>query len=95
MIEILIFHLHFLAGLFAFTKYWQNSGIKEAVLATSVVALVFVVGWSIAGTIATLIYPETLTSIYFNKDTFGLILLIIPESIFFYLFFIKSEKVKN
>jgi len=93
MFELFIFHLHLLAGLFAFTKYWQKNGLKEGFLAVAVVALVFIVGWSISGTLANLIYPEDIINTpYFTKDAFGLLLLIIPEAIFFYYFFIKDNK---
>jgi len=92
MFELLIFHLHLLAGLFVFTKYWQKNGLRYGFLAVAVVALVFIVGWSIASTIANLIYPDDLiNSPYFTKDSFGLLLLVIPEAIFFYYFFIKDN----
>jgi len=91
MIEIFIFHLHIMAGLFAFTKYWQKIGLKEGFLALGVIALMFVVGWTIAGTVANIIYPDDFNSIYFTKDTLGLVLLFIPEFFFFYYFFIKDE----
>ena len=95
MFELFIFHLHLLAGLFAFTKYWQKNGLKYGFLAISVVALVFIVGWSISGMIANLIFPENIiNSPYFTKNTFGLLLLIIPETVFFYHFFIKDSTVK-
>jgi len=92
MFELFIFHLHLLAGLFAFTKYWQKNGLRDGLLAVAVVALFFIVGWSIAGTLANLIYPANLINTSFlTKEAFGLLLLLIPESIFFYLFFIKDS----
>lgn len=91
MIELFIFHLHLMGGLFAFTKCWQKIGLKEGFLSLGVIALVFVVGWTIAGTLANLIYPENFHSIYFTEDTLGLVLLFIPEVFFFYHFFIKDE----
>ncbi|MPN33830.1 hypothetical protein SDC9_181322 [bioreactor metagenome] len=95
MIELIIFHLHLLAGLYAFTKYWQQNGLKDAILALSVVALVFIVGWSIAGTIADVIYSESWKNPYFTKDALGLVILVIPESFFFYHFFVKDVPVEN
>ncbi len=92
MIELIIFHLHILAALYVFTKNWQNIGIKDAFLAVSVVALVFIVGWSISQTIADLIFPASWHSKHFNADTFALSCFIIPEILFFYLFFVKDNR---
>jgi hypothetical protein len=91
MIELIIFHLHIVAALYAFTKFWQKKGVTDGLLAVGVVALVFVIGWSIAGTIANLIYPDAYNSMYFSQDTLGLIILAIPESIFFYHFFVRDN----
>lgn len=59
MIELFIFHLHILVGLYAFTKYWQQHSLKDGFLAAGVVFLVFIVGWSIMSTFADAIYPDT------------------------------------
>ena len=91
MIELLIFHLHLLVGLYAFTRYWQNHSLRDGFLALGVVFLVFVIGWSIMGTIADIIYIDAFENDYFTKDTLGLTLLVIPESFFFYHFFIKKS----
>jgi hypothetical protein len=90
MIELFIFHLHFLVGLYAFTKYWQKHSVRDGFLALGVVFFVFIVGWSIMGTLASVIYPDSWHSLYFSADTLGLVLLAIPESFFFYHFFIKE-----
>jgi hypothetical protein len=90
MIELLIFHLHLLVGLYAFTKYWQTHRIRDGFLAVGVVFLVFVMGWSIMGTIADVIYPDSFKNDYLTQDTLELILLVIPEGVFFYYFFIKK-----
>ncbi len=90
MIEILIFQIHIIAILYAFTKNWQNGGFKEGLLAVLVLGLIFIIGWALTSAISILIYPENLKSIWFTQDTLSLILLIIPESIFYYYFYIKS-----
>jgi hypothetical protein len=97
MIEILVFHLHIVGALYAFTKNWQRSNIKEALLAVVIIGLIFTIGWALTSPIANLIMPDSWQSIYFTKDSLSLILLFIPESIFFYLFFMKdrSEATEN
>ena len=91
MIELCIFHAHILAAVYAFTKRWQQAGTKEGILAVALIGLVFVIGWSITSPLANLILPNTWRSIWFNSDTLGLIILFIPEWIFFRLFFLKND----
>jgi hypothetical protein len=91
MIELLIFHLHIIGVLYAFTKNWQTRGIKDGLLAIAIIGLMFAIGWALTGTLAYQIYPSSWDSIYFNYDTLSLVLLLIPESIFFYHFFIKDR----
>lgn len=91
MIEILIFYFHILAWVYAFTKVWQEKGTKFALLTFAVLAFVFVVLWTITSPLARWIYPEKPISPYFTADTLSLILLIIPESIFYYFYFLKSK----
>ena len=92
MIELFIFHLHLLVGLHAFTKNWQKGSVIDGFLAFGVVFLTFIIGWSIIGTVVNLLFPESWNSIYFTSDTLGLILLTIPEGIFFYHFFFKDSR---
>ncbi len=96
MIEILIFHIHIIAILYAFTKNWQKTSIKDGFLAIGIILLMFSIGWAMTSTIASLIMPSKWNTIFFNKDTLSLILLLIPESIFYYHFFIKDRiKLKD
>lgn len=91
MIELLIFHLHIIAALYAFTMHWQKHSIKEAILGVATIGLFFTIGWALTGTIAYAIYPQSWNSIYFNSDTLGLVMLLVPESIFYYYFFLKDK----
>lgn len=91
MIDILIFHLHILGGIYAFTLNWQKEGLKHGLLGLSIVGLVFAIGWALTGTLAHAIMPYEWESAYFTRDTFSLILLMIIEIIFFYQFFIKNK----
>jgi len=91
MIEIFIFHLHILAALYAFTKNWQKRRLRDAILSVMILGLIFSIGWALTQPIAQMLMPGSFKSIYFTKDTLSLILLVIPESIFFYLFFVKDR----
>jgi hypothetical protein len=91
MIEVLIFYLHIVGALYAFTKNWQRGSIKEGTFAILIIGLFFCIGWALTGTIARAIFPESWNSIYFTSDTFSLLLLLIPEIFFFYVFFYKDK----
>lgn len=91
MIELLIFHLHIVGALYAFTKNWQSRRLRDGVLAVIIIGLFFTIGWALTSPIARLIMNPNLESIYFTRDTLSLVLLVIPESIFFYFFFFKDR----
>ncbi|MFP4527316.1 MAG: hypothetical protein ACLFQX_02095 [Candidatus Kapaibacterium sp.] len=78
--------------MYAFTKNWQRRGIKDGLLAIAIIGLMFAIGLALTGTLANVIYPDSWNSIYFNDDTLSLVLLLIPESIFFYHFFMKDKE---
>jgi len=92
MIEILIFHFHICGALYAFTKNMRNRSLKEGFLALAVLALIFAVGWAITNPISSMIWPNSWSTIWFNRDTLSLVLLVIPESFFFYKFFVKDKE---
>ncbi|MEJ5286176.1 MAG: hypothetical protein CH6_4485 [Candidatus Kapaibacterium sp.] len=91
MIEIVIFYFHIVAWIYAFTKVWQEKGTKTALLSFAVLAFVFIVLWTLTSPLARLIYPSKPISPYFTADTLSLILLVIPESIFYYFYFFKAK----
>ncbi|MFH1049888.1 MAG: hypothetical protein V1779_03035 [bacterium] len=91
MIEIFIFHLHIVGALYAFTKNWQTGGLKSGILALLIIGLIFTIGWALTNPVAWLIMPDKWASIWFSQDTLSLVLLLIPETIFFYIFFVKDK----
>ena len=91
MIELLIFHLHIAGAIYAFTKSWQEESLKSGILAVLLIGLMFAIGWALTGTIARLIMPESLNTIYFTQDSLSLLLLLIPEYFFFKIYFLKSN----
>ena len=91
MIELLIFHLHICASLYAFTKNWQNRGLKEGFLAVMTIGLIFSIGWALTGFIANIIMPAKFNTRFFTKDTLSLLLLLIPEFFFFKYFFLRDR----
>lgn len=95
MIEVLIFHLHIVGALYAFTMRWQEDHLKEGVLAIALIGLVFAVGWAITGTVAHLITPDGGFTPWFTADTLSLVLLFIPEAFLFRAFFLHRARIDN
>lgn len=92
MIDLLIYQLHIVAVLYAFTKKWQTEGLKGGFLAVGLCALVFIIGWSLTGTIARLIMPgASEPGDLITSDTVSLLLLLVPETLFFRMFFIADR----
>ena len=85
MITLFIFYIHVVAAVVIYTKRWQEENWKEGLLAVGFLALIFSVGWSISTFILKLLMEEKGFGIWFDRDAASLTLLLILESIFFYL----------
>jgi hypothetical protein len=90
MIELLIFELHIVGALYAFTKNWLKGTIKDGLLALGIIGLIFTIGWALTGPIAGMLMPDKWNSVYFTTDTLSLVILLIPEMLFFYFYFVKD-----
>jgi hypothetical protein len=95
MIDILIYHLHVVGVLYAFTLRWQKEGIKSGMLAVATCGLVVTILWAITGPIARAVLPESRPEDFFTADTLSLVLLLIPEYMFFRAFFLRSQNVEK
>jgi hypothetical protein len=96
MLDLLIYHLHIVGALYAFTKRWQEEGIKGGLLALAICALAFTILWSLTGPVARMIMPQTAApDAWFTTDTLSLCLLMIPEGLFFWFFFYKGSGGSN
>ena len=92
MITALIFTLHLVFTLVIFTKKWQEEGLSTAFVNVTLIAILFTVGWSIAGMFAKLVMEPKGFGVQFDRDTFSLTLLSIGE-IFFYRLYYREKPV--
>lgn len=95
MIQLLIYHLHIIGALYAFTKNWQGRGLKDAFLSVMIIGLLFAIGWALTGTLAYTLVPWSWNDTEFNRDTISLLMLLIPEIFFFYFYIIKDKPEKD
>jgi len=87
MITAVIFTLHLVFTLIIFTKKWQEEGLSTGFVNIALIAVLFTVGWSIAGMFAKLVMEPKGFGVQFDRDTFSLTLLSIGEFIFYRLYY--------
>ncbi len=90
MIPLLVFYLHVVALAAAFTRQWQEEGMSGGVLAASLVALIFFVGWGMTSFVLKLVMAKEGLGPAFDRDAASLALLTVCEGVIYY-FYLKSE----
>jgi hypothetical protein len=83
MIPLLVFYLHTVAVVWAFTKRWQEAGVKEGILAVAFIALIFSVGWTLATLFLQAVAPPTGLGPGLNRDALSLVLVTLAEVVFY------------
>jgi hypothetical protein len=92
MITALIFSAHFIFALVIFTKKWQDESLSAGFLNLTLIAILFTVGWTLAGMIAKLFMEPKGLGIQFDRNTFSLTILSIAEY-FFYRFYYNEDSI--
>jgi hypothetical protein len=85
VITLLIFYIHVVAAVTIFTKRWQEADWKEGLLGVVFVVLIFSIGWSISAFIMKWFVSEKGFAVWLDRDTLALLLLLVLESVFFYV----------
>ena len=90
MIDLLIYHLHLVAFLYAFTMRWQREGLAGGFLALALCGLAFTIVWALMGPLARLLMPGAVVpGDLFTSDTLSLVLTMIIEVPFFFVIFFR------
>lgn len=87
MIAIFLFYIHFIFGLYVFTKRWQEEGLGAAILILIFIGIIFSVGWTISYLIASLIFSPEGFGKFYNRDTISLTIVTIFEYFFYKTYF--------
>jgi hypothetical protein len=87
MINAFIFFAHLIFILVVFTKKWQDDNLTSAFLNMGMIALLFIVGWSVSDIIATWVMKKEGLGILYDRDTFKLTILSIAEFFFFRMYY--------
>lgn len=90
MIIVIIFYLHIISAVLAFTYRWQEEGTKAGFTLLGFMGLVFAVGWTIVGFIMHFLIPRGIPKVI-DADTLSLLLLTILETFVYYFYFFKTD----
>jgi len=91
MVALVVFYLHIVAASAAYTRRWQDDGVKEGILAVVFFALIFFVGWSISSFLLKFVMPQEGLGPAFDRDAASLALLTVGEGVFYY-FFLREDR---
>ena len=92
MIDLLIYHLHLVGIVYAYTKRWQDDGMRSGLMAVVLIGLVFTIVWALMGPLARLMMPgAAVPGDVFTSDTLSLVLTLCVEVPFFWVFFLRPK----
>jgi hypothetical protein len=87
MITALIFFGHLVFSLIVFTKKWQDEKLSAGFMNIALIGILFAVGWSISGMIAKALMEPKGFGLFFDSDTFSLVILTIGEYLFYRMYY--------
>jgi len=94
MISIFIFYIHFVGAVYAFVKGYVDHSVTDGFMTLAFVAIIFSVGWTIAGFIVRFFLPAGGFGPWLDSDTISLIIVSILEALL-YLTYFKVRKKKQ
>jgi len=90
MIIVIIFYLHIMAGVLAFTQRWQDEGLHGGLIVLGFMGLIFAVGWTVVGFVMHYLAPSGIPKVI-DADSMSLLLLTMLEGTVYYFYFLKDE----
>ncbi len=91
MIGVLIFYLHIVGVAYAFTRNYHEHKFSDGLLAVAFVAIIFSVGWTIAGFIVHFFIPPKGIGIL-DSDSISLMIVTFLEAILYITYFFGKKK---
>ena len=91
MIAIIVFYIHIIGAVYAFSKGYVEHKLVDAFMSLGFVAIIFSVGWTMAGFIVRFFFPEKGFGPWLDNDTISLLLVTIFEAILYITYFVKMR----
>lgn len=95
MISAFIFFAHFIFILIIFTKKWQDEKFSIGIINVALIIILFSVGWSLTSWITQMLFDAKGLGVFFDRDTIALTILVIPEFIFYKIFYGKEKSTES
>ena len=91
MIAIIVFYIHIIGAVYAFSKGYVEHKLVDAFMSLAFVAIIFSVGWTMAGFIVRFLFPEEGFGTWLDNDTSSLILVTLFEAVLYITYFVKQR----
>jgi hypothetical protein len=97
MVALIIFYIHIIAIVAAFTHQFQKEGLGGGMLTVGFFGIIFAVGWSISTMILKLIIADKGFGIMLDRSALSLVLLTAAEAVFYHYYYRGglSEKARD
>lgn len=91
MIAAFIFYVHIVGAVYAFAGTYTREKLSDAFMVVAFVAIIFTVGWTIAGFLVRFFFPPDGFGPWLDRDTISLIIVAILEAILYLAYFITRR----
>jgi len=92
MIAILVFYLHIVGAVYAFSKGYVEHKLVDAFMSLAFVGIIFSVGWTLAGFIVRFLFPDQGLGPMLDSDTISLVLVTLFEAVLYGTYFIRQKR---
>jgi len=94
MVPVIIFAIHIVGAVVAFTKSYQEHGLTDGFMTLAFVGIIFSVGWTIAAFLVRFLAPQEGIHPWFDNDALSLSILTLLEAVFYALYFREKKTAK-
>jgi hypothetical protein len=95
MIAAFIFYIHIVGAIYAFAGGFVRDKLSDAFIMVAFVAIIFTVGWTIAGFIVKFFFPPGGFGPWLDPDTISLIIVSILEAILYLTYFYQKRNKRH
>ena len=95
MIPITVFYIHIVGAAYAFAKSYSETKLSDAFMTLAFIAVIFSVGWTIAGFIVRFLIPETGAGPWLDSDGISLLIVTCLEAVMYLTYFRTSKKGRS
>ncbi len=95
MIAVFIFYLHIVAAVYAFARGYCLHKLSDAFMSVAFIAIIFSVGWTIAGFLVHFLVPVAGLGPWLDRDTISLVIVTLLEATLYGTYFRSSRRKRQ